>query len=118
MSRSVIAVFLVSLAWEGHPAPAQQRQANLVLRGGKIATLEAGQPYVEAIAIRGDRIVAVGDDDSIGEHIGESTRVIELDGRFACPGFIEGHGHFLSLGQSKRTVDLSAARSWPEVCEL
>lgn len=92
--------------------------ADLVLWRGRIATLDVEKPYVSAIAIRGDRIVATGDDETIGRHIGEHTRSIDLAGKFACPGFIEGHGHFLSLGQSKQTVDLRSARSWDDVCLL
>jgi predicted amidohydrolase YtcJ len=92
--------------------------ADLVLRGGKVATLDERLPAAEAIAIRGERIAAVGTDEEIAEHIGPRTRVIELRGRMAMPGFIEGHGHFISLGEAKRQLDLSQARSWEEIVAL
>lgn len=60
----------------------------------------------------------VGDDDGVSHHIGPETRVIELDGRLAIPGFIEGHGHFLSLGDSKMILDLTVARSWEEIVAM
>src|SRR3954470_6289616 len=93
---------LVVVVWASANEP-----ADLVLRGGKVITLDEGRPEAEAIAVRGERIVAVGSADSVQALIGANTRVIELAGRTAMPGFIEGHGHFLSLGDSKRTLDLS-----------
>ncbi len=92
--------------------------ADLVLRGGKVVTLNDRQPEAEALAVRGDRIVAVGTSAEIQPLIGPKTRVIELNGRMAMPGFIECHGHFLSLGDSKRKLDLSQAASWDEIIAL
>src|SRR5690242_13481305 len=88
------------------PFPCAAQPADLVLRGGKIVTIDDRQPEAEALAVAGDRIVAVGSAAEINQRIGPSTRVIELTGRMAMPGFIEGHGHFLSLGDSKRKLDL------------
>jgi hypothetical protein len=76
--------------------------ADLVLTHGKVVTVDASQPEVEAVAIVGNRIVAVGSSDEIASYIGTSTRIIDLEGNLAVPGFIEGHGHFMSLGRSKR----------------
>jgi predicted amidohydrolase YtcJ len=104
----------LALAW---CCPAAE-PADLVLRGGKIVTLDVGQPEAEALAIRGQRIVAVGSSEAIREHIGQQTKIIELDGRMAMPGFIEGHVHFLSLGDSKRKLELASARSWEEIIDL
>ncbi len=92
--------------------------ADLVLRGGKIVTLDDARPNAEAIAIRGDRIVAVDTAAAIEPLVGPQTRVIELAGRMAMPGFIEGHGHFLSLGDSKRKLDLTKATSWNDIVAL
>src|SRR4051812_1870184 len=92
--------------------------ADLILRGGKIATLDDRQPEAEAIAVRGDRIVAIGSAADIQSLIGPKTKVIELAGKMAMPGFIECHGHFLGLGDSKRKLDLSRATSWNEIIAL
>src|SRR5262245_19292883 len=89
--------------------------ADLVIRGGKIVTMDERQPQVDALAARGQRIVAVGSVADIQPLIGSKTRVLELSGRVAMPGFIEGHGHFFSLGDSKRKLDLSRAASWDEI---
>ena len=89
--------------------------ADLVLRGGTIRTVDRQHPIVEAIAVRGDRIVAVGSQEAIQKHVGSQTRIIELDGRLAIPGFIEGHGHFVGLGIAKMTLDLTNAKSWEDI---
>ncbi len=99
--------------------PASQAdKADLVLRGGRILTFDDQKPEVEALAARGDRLVALGTQAEISRWIGPKTRVIELGGRFAIPGFIEGHGHFLSLGLFRTQLDLTHARSWEEIVAL
>ncbi|HVQ34683.1 MAG TPA: amidohydrolase, partial [Candidatus Bathyarchaeia archaeon] len=50
--------------------------------------------------------------------VGEGTRVVDLTGRVAVPGLIEGHGHLTGLGRARRTLDVSGARTWDEVVEL
>src|SRR5204863_7102759 len=92
--------------------------ADLVLRGGPVVTLDDRRPEAEAIAIRGDRIVAIGSAAHVQALISPKTRVIKLAGRMAMPGFIEGHGHFLGLGDSKRKLDLTRAVSWDEIVTL
>lgn len=92
--------------------------ADLVLRGGKVVTVNEESPEVQAIAVSGHEIVAVGSDEEIARFIGDMTEVIELDGRLAIPGFIEGHGHFASLGQAKMRLDLTAAGSWDDIVAM
>jgi predicted amidohydrolase YtcJ len=92
--------------------------ADLVLRGGRIATVDAELGEQQAIAVRGHEIVAVGSDADVAGLIGADTRVIELDGRRVVPGFIEGHGHFLGLGQSKQILDLSGVRDWGQLVAM
>ena len=57
--------------------------ADLVLRNGKVVTVDEAFPEAEAIAVTGDRVVAVGSDREIGKYVGESTEVIDLEGRLA-----------------------------------
>ncbi len=89
--------------------------ATTILRGGHIVTMEAGQPAVQALAIRGDRIVALGSNDEVQKYAGPATNVIELAGQTAIPGFIEGHGHFLGVGQSRMVIDLMDVTSFEEI---
>ncbi|MYG80769.1 MAG: amidohydrolase family protein, partial [Gemmatimonadetes bacterium] len=92
--------------------------ADLVLRGGTVATVDADNTMAEAVAITDGWIVAVGSDEEVAAFIGAETEVIELDGRFAAPGFIEGHGHYMSLGNSKTILDLNDAANWDEIVQM
>ena len=99
-------------------AEAQGDAADLVLRGGKIATVDPALGTQEAIAISGFEITAVGTNEAIAARIGPNTKVVELDGRFVMPGFIEGHGHFMGLGRAKQILDLSTVKNWGEVVTM
>ncbi|MDE2654298.1 MAG: amidohydrolase [Gemmatimonadota bacterium] len=92
--------------------------ADLVLRGGVVATVDADNTTAEAVAITDGWIVAVGSDEEVGAFIGDETEVIELDGRFAAPGFIDGHGHYMSLGNSKTILDLNDATNWDAIVAM
>jgi predicted amidohydrolase YtcJ len=92
--------------------------ADLVLVGGKIVTVDEAKPQAEALAVRGDRIVAVGTSEEIKVHIGDKTRVIDLGGKLAVPGLIDSHLHFMGIGESKQSLDLTTARSWEEIVAL
>ena len=92
--------------------------ASLVLRGGNILTVEDGQPRAEALAVRGDRIVALGTNEQVAPLIGPSTEVIDLGGQTAIPGFIEGHGHFMGLGQSRMVLDLMDTTSFEQIVSM
>jgi len=92
--------------------------ATLVLTNGKIVTVDPDRPEAQALAVVGDRIVAVGSNREIRPYIGSRTEVIDLGGRLAIPGFIEGHGHFMSIGNSLMILDLTRARSWEEIVEI
>jgi predicted amidohydrolase YtcJ len=96
------------------PAPTVAA-ADLVLRGGKIATVDPALGETEAIAITGHTITAVGTNADIAPYIGPETEVVELAGRLAIPGFIEGHGHYMGLGRAKQILDLTQVKNWDEV---
>ena len=89
--------------------------ADLVLTGGTVATVDQEMSIADAIAIRGSRIVAVGPNSEISRFVGPTTAAIDLEGKFVMPGFIEGHGHFMSLGRSLQILDLSEAEDWDEI---
>jgi len=97
------------------PSSATAPPADLVLRNGRIVTLNAGLAAARALAVRDGRIVALGSEREIDACIGPRTEVIDLDGACAVPGLIESHAHFESLGRSRLRCDLRAARSWEEV---
>jgi predicted amidohydrolase YtcJ len=101
----------------------RQRQAaepaDLVLINGKIVTVDAAVPAASWIAVRGDRITALGaGPKDYVRHVGDGTEIIDLGGALTIPGLIESHGHFTGLGQSKTILDLTKARSWEDVVAL
>ena len=89
--------------------------ADLVLRNGKIVTLDPAAPQAQAIAVTAGKIAAVGTDAQIARQIQPSTKVIDLGGHLAIPGFIEGHGHFTGLGAFKMSLNLREAKSWDQI---
>ena len=89
--------------------------ADLVLTNGKIVTVDPEVPEAEALAVTGYTILAVGSAEEISAHVGPGTRIMDLEGKLAVPGFIDSHGHYLSLGQSKMMLDLTRARTWDEI---
>ena len=94
------------------------QSADLVLRNGKVVTMEQAKPEAQAIAIRGDRIVAVGTDQEIRAFTGPATKVVDLRGRLAIPGFIEGHGHFMGVGASKMVLNLRDVNNWGQIVAM
>jgi predicted amidohydrolase YtcJ len=114
---AVIAVVMMMACAQQPPQPSGEA-ATLVLRNGKIATVEASKPEAQAIAFRGDAILAVGSNEEMQAHVGPSTEVVDLQGQFAMPGIIEGHGHFMNLGQSKMNLDLMDVNNWNQIVEL
>src|SRR5688500_6168507 len=94
-----------------------QTVPDLILRNGKVVTLDEANPQAQAIAIAGDRIVAVGTSADISRMAAPRTRILDLDGRLAIPGFIEGHGHFAGIGEFRMNLNLRQARNWNEIVE-
>jgi predicted amidohydrolase YtcJ len=92
--------------------------ATLVLRGDTIVTMDDAAPEAQALAVRGDRIVAVGTTEQIAPYVGPATEVVDLAGLTAVPGLIEGHGHFMGLGQSRIVIDLMDTTSWEQIVAL
>jgi predicted amidohydrolase YtcJ len=92
--------------------------ADLVLTGGRIATVDPALGEVSALAARDGRIVAVGSDAEVATYVGATTRVIDLEGRRALPGFIEGHGHFTGIGAMAEVLDLRGVTSFDAIVAL
>ncbi|MBS3944400.1 MAG: amidohydrolase [Melioribacter sp.] len=92
--------------------------ADLVLTNAVVATMDESNPSAEAVAIKDGIILFVGSNDDAEAYIGDSTEVIDLEGKFVMPGFIESHAHFLGLGKSKQILDLREAKNWDEVIAM
>jgi predicted amidohydrolase YtcJ len=92
--------------------------ADLVLTNGVVVTVDEAVPDGQAIAVAGDRIVAVGSDEEIAAYIGPATEVIDLEGQLAIPGFIESHGHFLGVGAAQMQLNLMNVANWDEIVAM
>jgi predicted amidohydrolase YtcJ len=104
--------FLTSCADAGREA------ADLVLTNGKIVTVDEALPEVEALAVRGDRILAVGTAAEIQEYVGPGTQVIDLQGQLAVPGLIDSHAHFMGIGRAQLQLNLMDVANWDEVVDM
>jgi predicted amidohydrolase YtcJ len=112
-TKAMIAVVCTVCAWSH--APAQEAKPDTVLLNGKIFTGVASRPYVQAVAIRGERIVATGDTKTIQAMAGPKTNAIDLHGGMAIPGINDAHHHF-QLGPPEVDVDLHAMNpTWAQV---
>lgn len=74
-------------------AQATGKAADLVFKNGHVQTLVNEGDVAQAVAVRGGDIVYVGDDAGIEAFVGDATKVIDLGGKFLCPGFMDGHLH-------------------------
>src|SRR5215211_4831609 len=83
--------------------------ADTIMTGGTIRTMDSDRPLVEALAIRGDRVVAVGDDAAILALAGPATRRVELAGRAVVPGFNDAHIHLWKEGMLLSQVNARPA---------
>jgi len=95
-----------------------QNPADLILRNGKIVTLDPAHPEVHSIAIRSGRIVAIGPQAEAAALQAPSTLIVDLGGKLAIPGFIEGHGHFMGVGEAQINLKLSTARNWDDIVAM
>lgn len=96
-------------------ALAQQPQADLIITGARIYTVDDARPLAEAMAVRDGRIAFVGSARGAMTLRGARTRVVELQGQTIIPGMIDAHAHLLGLGNALRTVDLVGTASYDEV---
>lgn len=98
-------------------AAAGPPKADLVLTNGILYTAEAKPATVEALAINGARISAVGSSQALARLVGPKTRVIDLHGRAVVPGFEDSHAHVLGIGFARMDVDLTGTKTYAEVVE-
>ncbi|MFK8104539.1 MAG: amidohydrolase [Saprospiraceae bacterium] len=92
-------------------------KATLLLINANIYTVDEQQPTASAIAIKGDRILELGDAATLANYQDEKTKVIDLKGQFVLPGFIEGHGHFSGLGSSLQNLNFLKSKNWQQIVD-
>jgi predicted amidohydrolase YtcJ len=95
-----VMVFLGCAVLAACHKPDASKDADMVIRNARIYTVDATRPWAQAVAIRKDRIVWVGEDSVSASYIGRATKVIDAGGRLVLPGFIDSHFHVLLGGNA------------------
>lgn len=93
--KGLLRLALCTIAFQAGSVCAADDTADQVYINGNIDTQDAKRDRVEAVAIRDGVFIAVGSDRDIERHIGEGTRVTNLQGKTALPGIIDAHGHYV-----------------------
>lgn len=106
---------ILAVALLGGGTAALSQPADLILHNGRVHTVDRADTAAEAIAIRADRIVAVGDSRTVLAQTGAGTEVIDLAGRTVVPGLIDSHLHMLFAALNAPAVQLLEARSIADV---
>src|ERR1700687_623629 len=109
-----VATFLVVAAM-AFGQSAKEPAADLIVVHGKVYTVNAKHPWAQAVAVRGGKIVAVGDDTDIDKLRTLGTKVIDAGGRLVLPGFVDCHIHFLDGSLSLGRVNLEGAKDPVEI---
>ena len=113
-STVTLAVWIaLGIACAGH----ESARVDVLIRNARVYTVDESQPWAEAIAIRGDRIVWVGSDADADQQRGDRTRVIDAEGRLLLPGFIDSHNHIRS-GNWPNSLNLQSAATLEEIQDL
>jgi predicted amidohydrolase YtcJ len=99
-------------------AVGQSFDADLVITGGVIYTVDSGNSTAEAVAVKDGRIAAVGSARQVGRWIGQYTRLIDATGLAVYPGFIDAHAHPIGMGFAQRSLDASRAGSYEELVAM
>ena len=115
MARRVTVLAAAALAASlagAAPAPEKAGLADRIFVNGRVWTGEPGRPLVEALAVRGTTVLAVGTSTEMRTHSGKGTDIVDLRGRFVAPGFIDGHLHLLGGSVSLEELRLDDAETF------
>src|ERR1700752_3479085 len=111
----IAAVSLFSRAAAVPQQKADTASADTVIVHARVYTENRKQPWAEAIAIRGDKLAAVGSEKDIAPYRGPNTKVVDGGGHLVLPGFTDSHIHFLDGSLSLLQVDLEQAKTVDEI---
>src|SRR6267142_1488607 len=106
----VLTCGMVSLGF----APSTMK-ATLIVTNARVYTVNAKQPWAEAVAIGGDKILAVGSREKIEVFRDRNTRTIDAHGQLVLPGFTDSHFHLIEGSRTLTQVDLNGTTSIAEV---
>jgi len=115
MKRLIHIIFLTALF--AFSVQGLHASAGLVMLSGKVFTGDPAKPFAEAVAISGDRIIAVGTNKEVESFAGPTTRRIDLQGRVVVPGFNDAHFHFMPDRPGFHLQFKTQEPSWGETLE-
>jgi predicted amidohydrolase YtcJ len=92
--------------------------ADVIYSNGNIWTVNEKQPKVSAVAVKDGKIIGLGSSEAVEQFKSDQTKIINLNGKFMMPGFIEGHGHFLGFGNSLLKLNFLDSKSWDEIVQM
>ncbi len=93
-------------------------KADLIVTNAAIYTVDQSKPSAQAVAIKDDRILALGTIEEINLYQGEATQIIDAKGQFVMPGLIEGHAHFTNMGKAALILNFLKSKSWEEIVAM
>lgn len=91
----VVAVILLGFMIFGGPGTSTPG-ADIVFTNAKVYTVNEKQPWADAVAVRGNKIVYVGDAEGVKAYVDENTETYDLAGKMLLPGFVSGHDHLIA----------------------
>ena len=115
LNKRVVVLGVLAIAVFATAQTPKQQPADTIITHARIYTVNAKQPWAEAIAISGDKIVAVGSAEQVVSYKGASTSVIDAGGRLVLPGFTDCHIHFLDGSLSLGRIQLEGVTSLTEI---
>ena len=109
--RSILALFLVLGLIQACKGSPEGNMVDLAFVNGKVWTGDPGRPWAEAVAVHGDKIIAVGTTAEVRKLAPAGAKLVDLGGSLLLPGFIDSHTHFLAGGFALKSIQLRQARS-------
>lgn len=115
MKHIYLLIITAIFSWACKSGP--ENPADKVFTNGIIYTVDEANPKVQAVAVKDGLILAVGTSEEIQAYVGESTEVIDLQGKTMTPGLIESHAHLMGIGYNKLEIDLMYVKTYDELIE-
>jgi len=113
----VFAAFSISLLFLVSVNLSAPNEIDLAIVNANIYTIDSSKPKTEALAIKDNKIIAVGTNEEIRKLINANTKVVDAKGRLVLPGFNDSHVHFTGIGNQFSSIDLRSVTSTEEVVQ-
>lgn len=115
MFKNIIRLIFIFLPVFQITVYSQSVKADLIILNAKIRTMDKTNPQAEAVAVAGNKIIAVGANNKIRALSTAKTKIINAEGKVIVPGFNDSHVHFLAIGNQFFSLDLRRAGSFQEI---